>query len=403
VENFFSSGFALPGFTVLGPRVVAMAPRSLAPGYLDHELVHNWWGNGVYVDREDGNWCEALTSYCANYWRRIADDGEEAGRDYRRGILMKVSSDPGLDDGPLGAFGSADPSVPGSGRFVGYDKGSFIFMMLEQLAASEDESTDGIDRSPIWRAMRRFAAENLGKRADWGDLQAAFEKEMGRELGAFFDRWVRDHTVPMTPTSLDQEVLEPFLEIYPQRLASPMLAWGADDQGRWVEIDPDFARYRRLPPEQVIPTLGGTTGPGGVAIHGPQRPEMRGLLARLGHDESGENLLLAGLDAIRKHASLLERVDDPLEFDEQGFTIDGVQYNDDSHAIMHTMAHPDRPGRFVTIFLANGDIGWTRLRLAPFYTRDTTIIWLGDEVIARRMHEPSRTIRVSEEGSPPTR
>jgi hypothetical protein len=40
VENFFSSGFAFPGFTLLGPRVVAMAPRSLAPGYLDHELVH---------------------------------------------------------------------------------------------------------------------------------------------------------------------------------------------------------------------------------------------------------------------------------------------------------------------------------------------------------------------------
>ena len=66
LRHFFSSGFAYPGFTVLGPRVVGMAPRSLRPGFLDHELVHNWWGNGVYVDPDDGNWCEALTSFCAN-------------------------------------------------------------------------------------------------------------------------------------------------------------------------------------------------------------------------------------------------------------------------------------------------------------------------------------------------
>jgi hypothetical protein len=121
VENFFSSGFAFPGFTVLGPQVVGMAPRSLAPGYLDHELLHCWWGNGVYVDSRDGNWCEALTSYGANYFRRVAEEGAEAGRAYRRGILMKLSTDPAtLDDGPLGAFGSADPSTPGPDRFVGW-------------------------------------------------------------------------------------------------------------------------------------------------------------------------------------------------------------------------------------------------------------------------------------------
>lgn len=397
VENFFSSGFALPGFTVLGPRVVAMAPRSLAPGYLDHELAHNWWGNGVYVDRNDGNWCEAVTSYCANYWRRIADDGEEAGRDYRRGIIMKVSSDPSLDDGPLGTFGSADPSVPGAGRFVGYDKGSFVFMMLEQLLPDEGAKGEDIDREPMWRALRRFASDNLGKRADWSDLQAAFEQESDRDLDLddFFDHWVREHTVPMTPTSLDGEELRAFRQAFPTSMTSPLVERGVDDQGPWAELDPEFARYRRLPPEHVIPTLGGTTGPGGVAIEGPDRPEMQGLRARLSADSSGENLFLVGREAFDDHASLLERVDDSIEVDAAGFSIDGQHYDDDAHAVMHTMAHPDRPGRFVTIFLANGDVGWTRLRLAPFYTRDTTIIWSGDEVIARRTHEPSRKIRLT--------
>jgi hypothetical protein len=135
VENFFSSGFAFPGFTLLGPKVVAMAPRSLAPGYLDHELVHNWWGNGVYTDPRDGDWCEALATYSANYYRRIADGGEEAGRAYRRGILMALSSDPQtLDNGALGRWGTA--GAEGINRFVGYEKGAFLFMMLERARSS---------------------------------------------------------------------------------------------------------------------------------------------------------------------------------------------------------------------------------------------------------------------------
>jgi hypothetical protein len=52
VENFFSSGFAYPTFTLLGPAVIAMEDRALRHGYLDHEMLHSWWGNGVYVDHE---------------------------------------------------------------------------------------------------------------------------------------------------------------------------------------------------------------------------------------------------------------------------------------------------------------------------------------------------------------
>ncbi len=55
------------------------------------------------------------------------------------------------------------------------------------------------------------------------------------------------------------------------------------------------------------------------------------------------------------------------------------------------MPHPDRPGRFVTIFHAV-DAGWSRLPLITFYTRDSTVVWHGREVIARRLYEPDRRI-----------
>ncbi|MEE8459446.1 MAG: hypothetical protein V3S08_06220 [Phycisphaerales bacterium] len=354
IENFFSSGFAYPGFTVLGPRVVAMAPRSLAPGYLDHELLHNWWGNGVYVDPDDGNWCEAMTSFCANYFRRIADDGAEAGRMYRRGILMKLSTDPdALDDGPLGAFGTDG----GPGRFVGYDKGTFFFIMLSGLSSYDSEHSAG--EAP-WRSLRRFAESHMGRRADWADIQQAFETTMGPDkpagwLDDMFRRWVREHTVP-----------------------------GADD-----EPDPQYMQYRVLPPEQIIPTVAGTTGKGGMAVEADaSRPQINEFLERTKAPASAQNLMLIGAYSIAERADLIRRTTDPIVIAGDGFTVGGVSYDGPGQAVLHTMQYPGRPGRFITIFHSNGETGWSRLRLILFYTRDSTIVWDHGQVIARRVFEP---------------
>ena len=273
VENFFSSGFAFPGFTLLGPKVVAMAPRSLAPGYLDHELVHNWWGNGVYTDPGDGDWCEALATYSANYYRRIADGGEEAGREYRRGILMKLSSDPqALDDGALGRWGSAGSG--GINRFVGYEKGAFLFMMLER---GPSVPGDASDRAGLWLALRRFAAEFMGRRANWDDLRKAIEGESGRSREAFFQKWVREHTLPVTPDDLGRSAARDF---YRKHRVEDLfeVAIGEDQEGPWREIDPNFLVYRVLPPDRIIPTIAGTFGRGGLTVDtGSDREEVRGV------------------------------------------------------------------------------------------------------------------------------
>jgi len=394
VENFFSSGFAYPGFTLLGPRVVAMAPRSLAPGYLDHELLHNWWGNGVYVDPDDGNWCEGLTSYCANYMRRVLEDGPEAGRDYRRDVLMRLSGDPaGLDDGPLGEFGrhGGAGGDGGPGRFVGYDKATFVFAMLARLIA-DDPDANGDDA--VWPVLRAFADVNMGRRAGWPQLQAAFETTHATRspgwLDGFFDMWVREHTVPRTIPGDPRDARREFAEQY-QRAGSPVDVLIRDGG---IEIDPDFTLYRVLPPQQIIPTIAGTTGAGGLAVAADaSRPEVAELLAQLDADDHGENLMIVGAAAAEPYAALLRRSSDPIELGDGQFTVGGITYDDPAVAVLHTMQHPDRPGRFITVFHSNGDAGWSRLRLVRFYTRDTTIIWAGDRVIERRTYEPDRVIR----------
>jgi aminopeptidase N len=73
VENFWETGYGMPSFTLLGSKVIRL-PLILHSSY-PHEILHNWWGNGVYVDTAGGNWSEGLTSYLADHLIR-----EQQGR-----------------------------------------------------------------------------------------------------------------------------------------------------------------------------------------------------------------------------------------------------------------------------------------------------------------------------------
>ena len=53
VESFWETGWGMPSFTLLGSRVMRL-PFILHSSF-PHEILHNWWGNGVYVDSQRGN------------------------------------------------------------------------------------------------------------------------------------------------------------------------------------------------------------------------------------------------------------------------------------------------------------------------------------------------------------
>ena len=379
VENFFSSGFAFPGFTLLDARVIAMAPRSLAPGYLDHELIHNWWGNGVYVDPDDGNWCEGLTSYCANYYRRIVEEGPEAGKAYRRDILMKLSADPeGMDDGPLNTFASSG-SDEGPGRFVGYEKGAFVFMMLESFTR---DAKGEINHPRLFHSLRSFAEDHLGKRANWSDLERSIRRELPGVGDEFFPRWVKSRTVPQT-MELGGGI-------------GRQMVWrrGSPDDPNLVEIDPDFYIYRVLPKSQLIPTLADTHGPGGMTVKtGETRAEVASYRERLEESEFGVNLFLIGREAAEEFADLLAKGPDPVVLTEQGFVLAGETYEGAGETLLHTMVNPDAPGSYITVFLPNGDAGWERLGMIDYYQRYTSVVWAGRRALVKRKYEPSRWVR----------
>jgi aminopeptidase N len=418
VENFFSSGFAFPGFTLLDQRLLAMGPRALMPGMLDHELVHNWWGNGVYIPGRGENWCEALTAHNANMSRPGLEGDAEHARTYRRGNLMKLAADPSVDpaDGPaLDKYGQRG----GASRYVGYDKGSLVVHMLAHAVGEEQ----------FWAGLARFAEEHMAEVARWDDIAAALDPAGEYGVQSIIDQFVRRAGAPQLEI---REAVQHGRDLR-MELAAGDRAWTigvpirisfadgdtmdvtADLDGRtlvvgaqvtkdadYVEVDPDFHIYRLLPPSQIIPTINGTVGGPMRFIAGAdgERAEVAQFVTRFPESKRGmapdatENLFVIGRGGVEAAADVLARASVPLTLTGEGFTLAGTTYEDPAQAALHTVRHPDDPARTITVFISNGDVGWEKLRLVTFYRRDSTVVWQDGDVLTRFVEEPDRRVPV---------
>jgi hypothetical protein len=129
-ENFWESGLGMPSFTLLGPRVIRLP--FVWKSSLPHEVAHNWWGNGVYVDTRRGNWSEGLTAYLADH--AIAEL-EGKGAAYRRKALKRYADYVAVGrDFPLVEFRSGHDRRL---QAVGYGKALFLFHMLRKAIGDE--------------------------------------------------------------------------------------------------------------------------------------------------------------------------------------------------------------------------------------------------------------------------
>ncbi len=173
-------GLGFPNLTYVGRRVLPlpfMRGRSLA-----HEVLHNWWGNGVAVDYARGNWSEGLTTYMADYALAEAR-GEEAAREMRLGWLRNFAALPPERDQPVARFTSKRHDAA---QVVGYDKVAFIFHMLQR----------EVGEAAFRAGLREFWQQRRFRLGSWSDLQKAFEVAAGRSLAWFFDQWLTRKGAP---------------------------------------------------------------------------------------------------------------------------------------------------------------------------------------------------------------
>jgi aminopeptidase N len=103
VASPLPTGFGMPTLTYLGAEVLKL-PFIRATS-LGHEILHNWWGNGVLVDYASGNWAEGLTTFMADYayQERIS---AAAARALRLGWLRDFAAVPVASRQTLASFRS---------------------------------------------------------------------------------------------------------------------------------------------------------------------------------------------------------------------------------------------------------------------------------------------------------
>jgi hypothetical protein len=270
VENWWQTGFGMPSFTLLGDRVIRL-PFIVHTSY-GHEILHNWWGNGVFVDYEGGNWCEGLTAYLADY-RYKEEESSAAAREYRlsqlQGYLDYASS--GGKDFALRRFTERESA---STQAVGYGKTMMVHHMVRRLLGDET----------FFDGLRHFYKDHLFKEASWDDLISSFETVSQRPLAEWFEQWIGRPGAPVLSvaraegegdgTWIEVRQEEPFYDLHvPVHYEAPgqqsklhvlldsatvrvELSAGAT----WVAVDPDFEVFRKLHRGEIPPGLSQVLG-----------------------------------------------------------------------------------------------------------------------------------------------
>ncbi len=292
VENFWETGYGMPSFTLLGPRVIRL-PFILHTSY-PHEILHNWWGNGVYVDHASGNWAEGLTSYLADH---LFQEQRGQGPAYRRDILRNYADfvRQGGRDFPLRRFRARHDA---SSEAIGYGKSQMLFHMTRRLLGDET----------FIEGLRHFYRHHRFRQAGYDDLRRSFEAVSKRDLSPLFDAWLERTGAPeLTLRQLSVEeteggwrlraVVEQIQPSPPYPLAVPL---GVTLEGRKemalvtvtaearttpfeltfparplrIDLDPAFDLFRIVAPEEIPPALSLAFGaPKGVMVLPARAPE----------------------------------------------------------------------------------------------------------------------------------
>ena len=271
VENFWETGYGMASFTLLGPQVIRF-PFILNSSY-PHEILHNWWGNSVFVDYQSGNWCEGLTAYLADH---LIQEQRGKGDEYRRATLQKYRDY--VKDGrdfPLTEFRSRHSAAT---EAVGYGKALMGFHSVRLSLGDE----------AFRKVLRRFYADFRGKKATFGDFRRSAEAVAGRDLGPLFDGWViRPGAAELAlsavtvradgPAWLVEGTVRQVQTAAPFRVSVPIAVQTAKGsvvedvllegrEGRFsirtperpvaLAADPLFDLFRRLDPRETPPSLG---------------------------------------------------------------------------------------------------------------------------------------------------
>jgi hypothetical protein len=282
VENAWETGYGMPSFTLLGSTVIRF-PFILTSSY-PHEILHNWWGNGVFVDSSRGNWSEGLTAYLADH---LMAEQRGGGAEYRRSALQKYADYVShARDFPLAEFRARHDAAT---EAVGYGKAQMVFHMVRQKLGDD----------AFIRALRIFYEQFRFRRATFTDLDHALAAAGGRttvlmtpwveRAGApalrvsstdavpFGDKYILTALVEQTQAGVAYRLRVPVAVTLEGREQAYQTVFQLETKHRGLElivpgrplrldVDPEFDLFRRLDREELPPALSQLFGASRVLV-----------------------------------------------------------------------------------------------------------------------------------------
>ena len=384
VENFWETGYGMPSFTLLGSKVIRF-PFILHSSY-PHEILHNYWGNGVFVDYARGNWAEGLTAYLADH---LVNEQRGKGEEYRRDVLQKYADFVNKEkDFPIARFISRHSA---SSEAVGYGKIMMFFHMLRQEAGDEN----------FIRALRHFYSQHKFKQATFDDLQAAFSQITHTDFSPVFKQWIQISGAPdLTLRRAEAEkttegytlqiVVEQTHQGEPYHLKVPIAVYLEDEKQAFqthvvlnqrthvielnfkvrpvrIEIDPQFDVFRRLDSREIPAALSQGFGADQPLLILPSKADDAVLQAYDNLAENWQRTQTRRLEVVRDDQltaiptdrtvwvmgwknKFTQRILDSLagqgvRYDNQQLALDNQQYQRLEHSIVLTARQSENPDK----------------------------------------------------------
>ncbi len=449
VENFFQTGYGMPGYTLLGSAVIKM--HYTGEFAIGHELMHNWWGNYVFFDADNGNWCEALTTYLTNYYWLEASEQMEKALEWRKHASIKYSITVPLEKAyPLKDFRGKENEIDGA---IGYEKGAMFFHMIRRALGDEI----------FFSSLRNIIETKGGEFADWNDFKEAF-KNKSRELNPekshiptfldkMFDDWLIKADAPklVIDNVIDEpgifkatvELNEPF--------AVPINIYGYNKSGELVsetelllseglgsfsiesekkkelgekmgiarlEIDPLWHVFRRVPKEAVPPCLNALLNdesafvvyPSGVDNVSTELAKLVSVIKDSGRklrivsdvvfiEEAKKNeevlkqsMLILGGENVNSAWNVIRELFSLSEFNagKDSFSLGRAIYDAPNESVLVSLENLRSPGKFVAFYHGNSPSAFTRSRYIFYYGWDSYVIFQDGRPIERGTFPPSQ-------------
>ncbi len=430
VENFWETGYGMPGFTLLGPKVIRF-PFIIQSSY-PHEILHNWWGNGVMVTPASGNWCEGLTAYLADH---LLKEINNQAVEYRRATLQKYRDFVrDNQDFPLSQFTSRHSQIT---EAVGYGKSAMMFHELRIRLGDEI----------FLQIIREFYRRHLFQHASFEDWIKITNEISKKDLTRFFHERIYQTGVPelsidnakirkISPHTLLQFTLrqsgtkEPYeLEIpiaityennevfsskIPLAEKEKQVSLLLPETPVRIDIDPEFDVLRRLHRSEIPSSIGQIIGSSQsqIILASAESEETQKIfqntISRWGEKISANSdktmKIFAGISDLpqtslwicgtnTRFSSYLKKIltlrniqwqnknSENLEkAAADGLTIDGQFYDLEQHSFVFTIEHPQNPEYALCwIFGGNPQSLPGLLRKLPHYGKYSYLIFRGNE------------------------